>query len=1196
MAGDEPSRRDVLLSAGGLTALAALGFESTGAASGQGPSVTAETVDRRQIAADAADGNRLWVRHGSDPGTDERFHLLRFPTSAAGTDVNRLGETGWSPEDVQVDLYGAYDRTGLHLTVTVTDEYHRLPATEVAWAFDALRLAFGRPADGEYGPEFLFSYDGKQQAPYVDQLFAGPSGFDSDAVGVSMTIEDGRRRFQLTVPWSVLPDGEPRAGAEIPFGIATRDRDQGGDYVTLSWQDGPRVKTPRISDIGLGSLELLPADPGWTAALLPPSEVDRTAALPKEVDSIPEQVEVEPDDDRPFRLLAVNHGTEPVTLSATVPSVGLADRALTVGPDEALHVAFQPEPADVAGAAIQASVSGPTESGQRTADLSVPVRFVPSDSRLQDRFDELEAGTLEELATLVTRCEEAGIPVAHERVAAAVGRTFLPVGRRDIEAGYHGRADAVATTVETLLEEAVDACRAYLAGDAVARDVPRYETGNIDIDGLGFTATTADGTDERETVFRGFGHFFKARRDMPVFDAFGLNSTYQALRMQDVVDEPPDGSDDLVAVDTDAIAGRTDWLLSRAETHDLAVEWCLDLHDMPQWAETTYDIGVPNPGLMDYNPHDPTAKEILREYVPVAADAVAGHDSVLGVNLTVEAAYGYSGDETSRAGWQAYLEATHGDIETLNDRYGGSYDSFADVPTAGPFLPGGELGPRIYDWAVFNGGRFADWHAEMAAMVRDAGVEAPVYGSPLGAFLRRRNRTLTLGAEPERFGEACDIWSVDEYNYPARYDDSTAAGFCDQFMEYDLLTSLSSMPILDRETHLFTNDEATYYPWLADHVRLASWQAAIHGVSGMVPWTWHSAWRTDRWPAFQDSFAHRPDVTAAYGRTALDLNRLAEEVAAIRERAPRVALLYSLPSQVYAGRRHEGTYYGALDEAYRAVSLSGRRVGFVSEAQVQEGALSSYDLFVVPNATNVASATLDALATYATGDGSVLVLGSDALVADEYDRPHPDDRRRAVMDTARVLPATATAADIRPVVRTMDTKPEPAVELWSPETDNPVQTVEWRQVEVDGRLLVAVANYSHEATTIRVEVDGTTPDRLGEWVTGRQLDGGTVELDSLSPALLEVGGADGLRTEPRRSDDSPNPTLPGQDAPTGNLDSDPLLEDIDGDGRGTVFDAVTYYNNRDSAAVVDNPGLFDFDGDGTPGTIFDAISLYNDIS
>lgn len=75
-----------------------------------------------------------------------------------------------------------------------------------------------------------------------------------------------------------------------------------------------------------------------------------------------------------------------------------------------------------------------------------------------------------------------------------------------------------------------------------------------------------------------------------------------------------------------------------------------------------------------------------------------------------------------------------------------------------------------------------------------------------------------------------------------------------------------------------------------------------------------------------------------------------------------------------------------------------------------------------------------------------------------------------------------------------------------------------------------------------------------------------------------------------------SPTIPGGDGPATSIDDDPLLEDVNGDGDANIFDALTYYNNRDDQAIRGNPGVFDFDGDGNSGTIFDALELYNNIS
>jgi hypothetical protein len=78
------------------------------------------------------------------------------------------------------------------------------------------------------------------------------------------------------------------------------------------------------------------------------------------------------------------------------------------------------------------------------------------------------------------------------------------------------------------------------------------------------------------------------------------------------------------------------------------------------------------------------------------------------------------------------------------------------------------------------------------------------------------------------------------------------------------------------------------------------------------------------------------------------------------------------------------------------------------------------------------------------------------------------------------------------------------------------------------------------------------------------------------------------------SGESPPPLI-GAEGPPQSLDGDGKFEDVNGDGVANLFDALDYYNNRDSSVIENNPEEFDFDGDGPAGTIFDALELYNQI-
>lgn len=120
-----------------------------------------------------------------------------------------------------------------------------------------------------------------------------------------------------------------------------------------------------------------------------------------------------------------------------------------------------------------------------------------------------------------------------------------------------------------------------------------------------------------------------------------------------------------------------------------------------------------------------------------------------------------------------------------------------------------------------------------------------------------------------------------------------------------------------------------------------------------------------------------------------------------------------------------------------------------------------------------------------------------------------------------------------------------------------------------------------------VTVQGATPGETTLRVTVTQVDaedGAGVDPRAAGGTFTVVAGSD------------QRPTIPGGQGPARNVDDDPYLEDVNGDGQANVFDALAYYNNRDSAAVQNNPGAFDFDGRAPAGTLFDALALYNDIA
>jgi len=154
-----------------------------------------------------------------------------------------------------------------------------------------------------------------------------------------------------------------------------------------------------------------------------------------------------------------------------------------------------------------------------------------------------------------------------------------------------------------------------------------------------------------------------------------------------------------------------------------------------------------------------------------------------------------------------------------------------------------------------------------------------------------------------------------------------------------------------------------------------------------------------------------------------------------------------------------------------------------------------------------------------------------------------------------------------------------------------------------------ITNVSADSTT-DLAPDGTSVTLTGDADTeSRTATLGTVRLEGTtageSALTLTVDSAEsnaGEAIESLTTSDgsirvvaTPDP-LPSSSGPPQSLDDDGRLEDVDGDGDASVEDAMTYYVNRNSETIRNNPELFDFDGDGVSGTVFDVVKLFREVS
>ncbi len=138
------------------------------------------------------------------------------------------------------------------------------------------------------------------------------------------------------------------------------------------------------------------------------------------------------------------------------------------------------------------------------------------------------------------------------------------------------------------------------------------------------------------------------------------------------------------------------------------------------------------------------------------------------------------------------------------------------------------------------------------------------------------------------------------------------------------------------------------------------WESVMSGVSGMAL------------PADSALFDY-PEAMDAFALAALDVNRLAPIVAAFQRDAPQIAILFSGASKIMDdGVPHlESARY-----AFEGGSFAGFSIRFVTEAQIERGALNDIRVLILPETLSVSDSTFEELARYVEEGGMVARVGT----------------------------------------------------------------------------------------------------------------------------------------------------------------------------------------------------------------------------
>jgi len=681
--------------------------------------------------------------------------------------------------------------------------------------------------------------------------------------------------------------------------------------------------------------------------------------------------------------------------------------------------------------------------------------------------------TAEELQNLKRKIRQeraAGRQMAYQMVDARVVESFLQYVRDDLAEDHPShqlRGLKGARYIERL-------CRETLHENEDV-SVPRYRTRPWTIRAGAFWQ------DNRPVYFTGVGHFGQVRQDIPILPDYGLNIIQIEMG-------PANGLPAPDRIDLDAIRQHVVRWLDLAAAHHVAVNLLISPHYFPRWA---FDQDPAHRqcghGFIKFCIEAPNTRMVMEKWLDALMPLIAHHPALHSICLSNEPQYqGRCAYE--QAAFQAWLKAKWGDIQSANRVYGTQFQRFENID-----LPQDAACYGLYfDRWRFNQDRFVAFHEHLRDRIHRFDPSLRVHAKVMAHAFEDPGR-FEVGIDYERFtqlgriaGNDCVMALSGEGRSEYACDWQTMA------MNYTLQHSIApDCPIFNSENHLIADGDMRYIP--ENYIQTVYWQEAIHGQGATTTWVWERGQGGD----LAENILTRANCVRAFGRVALDLQRLAPEVRALSQTPADVAILYA-----YSSLLPSKDYVDEARAAFEGAYFTGVVTEFVTERQIESGKLSHYKLVIVPRASYAPNAVASALNEYIQNGGTVMTVGQ-CFTQNEYRRA----QNRTLVQSGRgrlvTYPDALTARAYREIldqlIEQVGAARPAGIEGAHGE---PLWGVNVRAVESDGRLLVNLLNLARKSQQVQFGMKPAVKRAFN------LLDGSVIDLpltlSPLHPTLLEL--------------------------------------------------------------------------------------------
>jgi len=357
--------------------------------------------------------------------------------------------------------------------------------------------------------------------------------------------------------------------------------------------------------------------------------------------------------------------------------------------------------------------------------------------------------------------------------------------------------------------------------------------------------------------------------------------------------------------------------------------------------------------------------EAIKEYNKENAPSWRGSSDLMYVILAYELRY-ICYCEESQTRFRAWLKEKHGDIATVNEKWGTAYQNFDEIippPTDGHAAALDINRAVWFDWASWNMRRFTDHMVWARDDIRQYHPTIPICS----------------GASSAMISPNIGVSGIDEELIIHELNDVVLQEG-KNLMELDLLHALAeySKPMVDPE-HGGGCDR-----WFINY---------LHGKSTLSMFAWYRQ-PCKNYPSSTLFSPIHGNATIPYVlehfTTALDIRRLSDEITAFWDIPREVAIMYSKTSMIQVDPKVMGAdttpYLQAMAATHEAGRCLDTGITFMTEKQLLAGKGSKFKVVLVPGVANLPEDVFAALDKY-VNDGGTVVVTPESLIADEYNRP-----------------------------------------------------------------------------------------------------------------------------------------------------------------------------------------------------------------